>query len=164
MIDSATDKVNRQMKTAGTIFKVIGALNIVSSLLGLVILISGALRPLRAISELPARLAADIFMYAMPAGLVFGLAVTAAGIGLARMQRWARALAEGLAWFFGVFIFVFAFFFAGALPSLPSPVGVFVIGFAVASILVWLIPVGLAIRWLRKAAVRQAFRGEGAHS
>lgn len=163
MIENAVDKVNKQIKAAGTICKVIGAFQIASGLFGVVLLM--ALRPvLQTVSEPPAPLVFSVLTYGMPAGLALGLAVMVSGIGLARLERWARALTEGLAWFFGVFIFGFAFFFAGALPPLPSPMGIFVVGFVVISVLVWLIPVGLAIRWLRKTAVRQAFNGERANS
>lgn len=159
-MQNPTDKLSSQIRTASIIVRVIGAVNILGGLFAVLILI--ALRATQAGSEPQAELAFSLFMGIIPTGLLLGMAIMAAGIGLARMKRWARALTEGLAWFFGVFIFGFAFFFAGVLPPFPFPARIFVVVFVLLSILVWLIPVGLAIRWLRKAAVRQAFKENAA--
>ncbi|HAZ22220.1 MAG TPA: hypothetical protein DCY84_07645 [Firmicutes bacterium] len=156
---SPDTKARKQIQTFALVLKLLGGWVLFCSIIGLVFSLSGIFNELQAsVSE--TSFATRIFAYFLAAfalGLLLGGAAIFAGINIGKYHRWAKRLSEVLLVTFSLFLAGFALILSMLIPAFPPPIGAGVKIMAAFSVLLFIIPIYLCLRWLRSRQVTTLF-------
>ncbi len=144
----------------GRIYQCIGGLNVLGGMGLILFWLVGTVR-----AVVPAAPSANSLLVAMVRnlgllgvlGILLGMVVLGASTAFLHFKPWGRRALIGISIFFMLFILGWALFMASIIPRVPGLPAFVPKAFAFASVIVFLVPFGLATHWLLSKPVKEMF-------
>ena len=156
---SSDTRTRKQIQTLALVLKLLGGWILFCSIIGLGFSFSGIFNELQ-VSVSETSFAVRVFACfpaAFALGLLLGGTAVFAGFSIGKYQRWAKSLCEALLVIFVLLIAGFALVLSLLIPVFPPPIGAWVKIMAAFSVLLFIIPVFLCLRWLGSKKVTTLF-------